>query len=81
MIKKGIKTLLEKWTGDLSNEDFGELVRTLLYYEDNGNIDSIEISQVVRILMNKVFIPKLNSIKKEQNRHKGYYENKKGENK
>ena len=79
MIKKGMKTLLEKWTGDLSNEDFGELMRALLYYEKYGYINGDELSPVVRLLMTSVFVPKMESIKKEQNRHKGYYENKKGE--
>ena len=80
MLKKGIKILLEKWANDLSNEDFGELMRALLHYEDNGEIDTLEMSQVVALLMRQVFVPKLTSIKKEQDRHRGYYETKKGEN-
>lgn len=72
ILKKAINDLMNSWTKDLNNEEMGELIRALLHYEQHGNTDDLEMSPVVRVLVQSVFIPKMQSLKKESDRHKGY---------
>ena len=42
IMKKAIKESIEKWTKHLDNENFGELIRAIMYYEKNKNIENME---------------------------------------
>lgn len=72
IMKKAITESIEKWTKHLSNENFGELIRTIIYYDKNKNIENLELSETTKMLMNKIFIKKLKSIEKESNRKREY---------
>jgi len=72
IMKKAITKSIEKWTKHLDNENFGELIRAIMYYDKNKNIENLELSETTKMIMNKIFIKKLKSIEKESNRKKEY---------
>ena len=79
IMKKEITKSIEKWTKHLNNENFGELIRAIMYYDENKKIENLELSEATKMLMNKIFIKKLKSIEKESNRKKEYRKRKKKE--
>ena len=72
IMKKEITKSIEKWTKHLDNDGFGELIRAIMYYDENKNIENLELSETTKMLMDKIFIKKLKSIEKESNRKREY---------
>ena len=72
IMKKAITKSIEKWTKHLDNERFGELIRAIMYYDENKHIENLELSETTKMLMDKIFIKKLKSIEKESNRKREY---------
>ena len=54
IMKKAITKSIEKWTKHLDNENFGELIRAIMYYDKNKNIENLELSETTKMIMNKI---------------------------